>query len=65
MRPPKQKMQTVSFRTVDEFLEFLPDDELKIVTLLRSTVFNCVPTIIEKLSYNVPFYKKNKGMFFI
>jgi hypothetical protein len=65
MQQSKQKMQDVSFRNVEEFLEFLPDDELKIVTLLRSTVFNCVPNITEKLSYNVPFYKKNKGMFFI
>ena len=61
----KQKMQNVSFRNVDEFLEFLPDDELKIVKLLRKIIFDCVPNITEILSYNVPFYKKNKGMFFI
>lgn len=61
----KQKMQDVSFRNVEEFLAFLPEDELKIVKLLRNTIFNFVPNIEEKLSYNVPFYKKNKGMFFI
>ena len=61
----KQKMQDVSFRNVDEFLEFLPEDELKTVKLLRQIIFDCVPNISEKLSYNVPFYKKNKGMFFI
>ncbi len=27
----KNKMQNVSFRNVEEFLEFLPDDELIIV----------------------------------
>lgn len=61
----KQKMQDVSFRNVDEFLEFLQEDELKTVKLLRQIIFDCVPNINEKLSYNVPFYKKNKGMFFI
>ena len=61
----KQKMQDVSFRNVDEFLEFLQEDELKTVKLLRQIIFDCVPNITEKLSYNVPFYKKNKGMFFI
>ena len=60
-----QKMQNVSFRNVEEFLEFLPDDELQMVILLRKIIFNCVPNITEKLSYNVPFYKRNKGMFFI
>ena len=61
----KQKMQDVSFRNIDEFLEFLQEDELKTVKLLRQIIFDCVPNINEKLSYNVPFYKKNKGMFFI
>ena len=61
----KQKMQDVSFRNVDEFLEFLPEGELETVKLLRQIIFDCVPNITEKLSYNVPFYKKNKGMFFI
>ena len=61
----KRKMQDVSFRNIDEFLEYLPEDELKIVNLLRKIIFDCVPNIKEKLSYNVPFYKKNKGMFFI
>ena len=61
----KQKMQDVSFRNIDEFLEFLTEDEIKTVNLLRKIIFDCVPNINEKLSYNVPFYKKNKGMFFI
>ena len=64
-RKSKQKMQDVSFRNVDEFLEFLTEDEIKTVNLLRKIIFDCVPNINEKLSYNVPFFKKNKGMFFI
>lgn len=60
-----KKMQDVSFRNIDEFLEFLPIEELNVVKQLRKIIFDCVPNITEKLSYNVPFYKKNKGMFFI
>ncbi len=59
------RMQNVSFRNVEEFLDFLPEDELKIVQALRKLIFDCIPGITEKLSYNVPFYKKKKGMFFI
>ena len=58
-------MQNVSFNNVDEFLEFLPEDELKLVKFLRRIIFDCVPGVTEKLSYNVPFYKKNKSIFFI
>src|SRR5436190_20085321 len=58
-------MQNVSFNNVDEFLEFLPEDELKLVKFLRRIIFDCVTGVTEKLSYNVPFYKKNKSIFFI
>jgi len=61
----KKTMQNVSFKSVDEFLDFLPEDELRIVEILRRLVFDCVPGITEKISYNVPFYKKRNGMFFI
>jgi hypothetical protein len=63
--PEKMKMQQVKFGSVDEMLEYLPDDELLITERLRKLVFDCVPSITEKLSFNVPFYKLNKGMFFI
>jgi hypothetical protein len=58
-------MQNVKFESVAEFLEFLPKEELRLVELFRKLIFDCIPGISEKLSYNVPFYKKNKGMFFI
>jgi hypothetical protein len=58
-------MQDIRFKSVDEFLEFIPENERMIVDVLRTLVFDYVPGITEKLSYNVPFYKKNKGMFFI
>ncbi|MGE0566528.1 MAG: DUF1801 domain-containing protein [Bacteroidia bacterium] len=61
----KKSMQNVNFKSVEEFLDFLPEDELRIVEILRRLIFDCVPGITEKLSYNVPFYKKRKGVFFI
>jgi hypothetical protein len=58
-------MQNVRFDSVDELLEFLPEAEWKMVHLLRRLVFECVPEVREKLSYNVPFYRRNKGICFI
>ncbi len=59
------KMQNVSFKNVDDFLDFLPEGELKVVVLVRQLIFDCIPDIHEKLSYNVPFYKRNKSILFI
>ncbi|MBS1537231.1 MAG: DUF1801 domain-containing protein [Bacteroidetes bacterium] len=61
----KKSMQNVSFRTVDEFLEFLPKDEFIIVDYLRRVIFEYIPHITEKLRYNVPFYKLHKNLCFI
>lgn len=57
------KIQSVSFRNVDEFLDYLTVDELKIVKLLRNIIFEGSQHITEKLSYNVPFYKIDKTIF--
>lgn len=61
----KIKFQNVNFKTVQEFLDYLPEDELKIVQRLRKIVFDCLPDVSEKLSYNVPFYRVHKGICFI
>lgn len=58
-------MQNVSFKSVDELLEFLPEDELKIVELLRKIVFHCIHDIEEKISYNVSFYKRHSNICYI
>lgn len=58
-------MQHVHFDSIDNLLEYLPPDELRITERLRKLIFDCVPEVTERLSYNVPFYKLNKGMFFI
>jgi hypothetical protein len=61
----KTKMQNVSFKSVEEFLDFLPDDELKITEILRELITNCIPDVTEKLSYNVPYYKRKKNICFL
>ncbi len=61
----KRKMQTVNFANVEEFLQFLPEEELKVVELLRKIIFHCLPDCTEKLSYNVPFYKVHANICFI
>jgi hypothetical protein len=61
----KKKMQEVSFRNVNDFLEYLPESELKVTECLRRIIFDCVPGVSEKLTYNVPFYKVYKNFVFI
>ena len=61
----KTKMQAVSFRNVEEFLDFLPEEELVIVECLRNLIYNCIPDVTEKLAYNVPYFKRHKNICFI
>jgi hypothetical protein len=58
-------MQKVNFNSVEEFLDFLPEQELKITEKLRKIIFDCLPQCTEKLSYNVPYYKIHKNVCFI
>lgn len=58
-------MQDVDFASVGEFLDFLSTDELEIVEELRELVFECIPNVEEKLSFNVPFYRRNYSICFI
>lgn len=58
-------MQSVKFKSINEFLDFLPDDELEITEFLRQLIFECVTDVKEKLSFNVPYYMGKKGLFFI
>ena len=61
----KNKFQNVDFNDVEDFLDYLPKDELAIVKILRALIFECIPNCQEKLSYNVPFYRRKKNIFFI
>lgn len=64
-REMKNKYQQVNFSYLDEFIEFLPENELRIFRFLRAIVLECLPGCIEKLSYNVPYYRKNRGICFL
>ncbi|MDN5200556.1 DUF1801 domain-containing protein [Fulvivirgaceae bacterium BMA10] len=61
----KRKMQQINFNTIDDFLDFLPEEELKIVEFLRQIILDCMPDCIEKLSYNVPYYRRHSNVCFI
>lgn len=59
------KFQPVDFQDLDDLYAFLPDDELKMVKALRDLVYECIPEIKEKLSYNVPFFRLHRNICFI
>lgn len=59
------KLQGVGFRNVDEFLDFLPEHELLIVETLRSLILEVIPEATERLSYNVPYYFRNRRVCYI
>jgi Domain of unknown function (DU1801) len=61
----KRQMQNVNFHSLDEFYDFLPADELKIVEFLRRIIMDCMPDCKEKLSYNVPYYFRHAAICFI
>ncbi|MBI5915375.1 MAG: DUF1801 domain-containing protein [Bacteroidetes bacterium] len=65
MENEKKKMQNVSFRSVGELLRFLPENQLLVVEKLRELVFECIPEVEERLSFNVPFYRRFRAICFI
>lgn len=60
-----KKMQSVHFHSVEECIDYLPAEEKLLTLRLREILFQCLPDLQEKLSFNVPFYKRKKGIFFI
>ena len=59
------KLQEVAFRSIDDFLAYLPEDEWRLVEFLRKIVFTCLPNCTEKLAYNVPYYRVHQNICFI
>jgi hypothetical protein len=50
------KFQDVHFSSVEDFLDYLPENEKGITLFLRKLIFDNIPNCVEKLAYNVPFY---------
>lgn len=57
--------QGIQFKSVDDFLDYLPEEELGVVLFLRKTIQECMPDVKEKLAYNVPFYYRHSRICFI
>lgn len=57
--------QKIKFRNIGDFLDSLPNHELKIVEILRDLVLESIPDCKEKLAYNVPFYYRHSRVVFI
>lgn len=59
------KFQPMQFRSVEEFLDYLPENELVVVEYLRRLIYDCIPGVREKLAYNVPFFYGHSRICFI
>ncbi len=57
--------QPINFKSIEDFLAYLPKNELKVVQFLRELVQECIPHCTEKLSYNVPYYSVHKRICFV
>lgn len=59
------RIQPIKFKSVGEFFDFLPPDELIIVEQLRDIIFEELPDCKEKLAYNVLFYYRHSRICFV
>jgi len=59
------KIQKLAFRSVDDFLDYIPENELAIVEQLRKLILNDIPDCKEKLAYNIPFYYRHYRICYI
>lgn len=59
------RFQPIDFQDLDDLFAYLPPDELQMVKALRDLVYECIPEVKEKLSYNVPYFKVRGNICFI
>ncbi len=59
------RFQPIDFQDLDDLYAYLPADELQMVKALRNLVYECIPEVKEKLSYNVPYFKVRRNICFI
>jgi len=57
--------QKIKFENIADFLDSLPEDELRIVEMLSALIVECIPGCKEKSGYNVPFYYRHSRIVFI
>ncbi len=55
----------IRFRSLEDFFDFIPSHELVIVEFLRDLIFDVIPDVREKLSYNVPYYSRHRNICFL
>ncbi len=53
------------FRSYEDVIHFIDNTEVPVVNYLRNQIFDCIPNVIEHISYNTLFYKKKKNICFI
>ncbi|MEZ4788965.1 MAG: DUF1801 domain-containing protein [Flavobacteriales bacterium] len=53
------------FATLEELLDFLPEDERDLTLELRELILSEVPDLKERISFNVPFYKLHRDICFL
>lgn len=54
-------MDSIKFKTVDEYFEHLPKEYLGLLNQIRQTIREAIPEAEEVISYNMPAYK-HKGI---
>lgn len=59
------KFQKVSFRSLADFMDYLPEEELIVVETIRQVIFECIPDCTEKLKFNVPYYARHSNICFL
>lgn len=61
----RRRMQNVRFSTVEELFDFLPENQLDILLPLRDIIVETIPDVTEKLSYQVPYYRRHANICFL
>lgn len=59
------KMQPQKYRSIEEFLDSLPEKELKVTLFLRDIILSVMPEAEERLWYNVSMFKRRGDICFI
>lgn len=62
---PKKKFQEHRFKHLEEFYDHITPQEASILLPLRKLILDCIPGCTEYLSYNVPYFKKHRGICFL